>query len=606
VVTLLEVPPPGRRSAVLFDFDGTLSLIRRGWQQVMIDYIVDRLAQATGSQPDSFREEVRVWVAHLTGKQTVYQMLRLAEELRRRGIEPEDPLVYKREYHERLWQVIHRRIDDLAAGRARPDDWLLPGSRALLEALHERGLSLYLASGTDLEFVQREAQLLKIDHFFGAQIYGAIDDYRRFSKQIVIRRILEENRLSGPELVSFGDGYVEIEETRRFGGVAVGIASNEYTGHGLDPFKRERLVAAGAHLLAPNFLAPDDLLAATGIETAYRPPGAVFPVSAPDPAAGRYPRFDRSRLRLEPLSRREHLLDQSAILPLEDGPQPPSDPRLAELAQAMVAARRTGSAVILMAGAHLLRAGVVRYMIRLMEQDLITLVALNGAGPIHDFEMALIGATTESVGRYIREGRFGLWVETGRINEIVARSPGLGFGEALGREITLGTYPHRELSLLAAGWRLGMPVTVHIGIGYDIIHEHPNCDAAALGRASYEDFLVFAREVSRLEGGVLLNFGSAVMGPEVFLKALAMARNVAHQEGREIRRFTTAVFDLQDLGEAGGSEPPRDDPRYYFRPLKTLLVRTVRDGGRSCYFRGHHRETFPALFHAVQAARVSP
>ncbi len=603
MVTVLEFPPAGRRSAVLFDFDGTLSLIRRGWQQVMVDYITDRLAEATGEAPDRFREDVRAWVARLTGRQTIYQMLRLADELRHRGIEPEDPLVYKREYHERLWQVIRGRIDDLAAGRARPDDWLLPGARPFLRALHERGLALYLASGTDLEFVRREAQLLEIDHYFGAEIHGAIDDFRRFSKQIVIRRILEEHRLSGPELVSFGDGYVEIEETRRCGGVAVGIASNEFTGQGLDAFKRERLVAAGAHLLAPNFLALDDLLRLSGIDTAAPP--IAGPVSTGDPAAGRYPRFDRSRLRLEPLALREHLLDLSAVLPLQEPRGTFRDPRLEEVGEAIVRARRAGAAVILTAGAHLLRAGVVRYLIRLMEQDLITLVALNGAGPIHDFEMALIGATTESVGRYIRQGRFGLWRETGRINEIVARSPGLGFGEALGREIALGSYPHGELSLLAAGWRLGVPVTVHIGIGYDIIHEHPNCDASALGRASYEDFLIFAREVERLDAGVLLNFGTAVMGPEVFLKALSMARNVAHQDGRTIRGFTTAVFDLQDLGDAGGGEPPRDDPRYYFRPLKTLLVRTVQDGGRSYYFRGHHRETFPALYHAVQKAKGS-
>jgi hypothetical protein len=237
----------------------------------------------------------------------------------------------------------------------------------------------------------------------------------------------------------------------------------------------------------------------------------------------------------------------------------------------------------------------------MMEEGLITTLALNGAGPIHDFETALIGSTTESVGKYIREGQFGLWTETGRINEVVAGSPGLGFGEALGRELAEGDYPYSDLSVLAAGWRLGVPVTVHIGIGYDIIHEHPNCDAGALAQASYEDFLIFAEQVRSLEEGVLLSFGTAVMGPEVFLKALAMARNVAHQEGTSIRRFTTAVFDLVELAESADGEPPREDPKYYFRPLKTLLVRTVQDGGTGWYFRGRHRDTVPELYRAIRA-----
>jgi hypothetical protein len=223
---------------------------------------------------------------------------------------------------------------------------------------------------------------------------------------------------------------------------------------------------------------------------------------------------------------------------------------------------------------------------------------MNGAGPIHDFELALVGATTESVARYIQEGQFGLWRETGRINEAIQQSAreNIGLGEAVGRMVEKEAFPHREVSLLAAGYRLGIPVTAHIGIGYDIIHEHPNCDGAALGAASYHDFLVFAHTISKLEGGVLLNFGTAVMGPEVYLKALAMARNVAHQEGRSIRHFTTAVFDLLDLGSDLEHEAPKTDSRYYFRPYKTILVRTVADGGESFYIQGDHRATFTYLY----------
>jgi len=259
---------------------------------------------------------------------------------------------------------------------------------------------------------------------------------------------------------------------------------------------------------------------------------------------------------------------------------------------------------MLLMGAHVLRAGVARYLIDLMERGILSHIAMNGAGPIHDWEFALIGATTESVARYIQTGEFGLWEETGRMNDAIrtGASAGLGLGEALGRTILDGPFPHKDVSVLAAGVRLGIPITVHVGIGYDIIHEHSNCDGAALGQTSYQDFLVFAESVTRLEGGVLLNFGSAVMGPEVYLKALAMARNVAHQEGREIRHFATGVFDLVPLDTVTDREAPKSDPRYYYRPWKTILVRTVADGGASFYIQGDHRATVPSLYHAVLRA----
>ena len=283
--------------------------------------------------------------------------------------------------------------------------------------------------------------------------------------------------------------------------------------------------------------------------------------------------------------------------------RPPfAHPDLDTLARRVAAAHRRGRPVILMMGAHVIKVGLSRFIIDLLERGIISHVAMNGAGPIHDFELALIGASTESVARYIQEGQFGLWTETGRMHEaiIAGAGEGIGLGEAVGRMIEQEQFPHRDVSVLAAGYRLGVPVTAHIGIGYDIIHEHPNCDGAALGRASYHDFLVFAHTVSKLQGGVLLNFGTAVMGPEVYLKALSMARNVARQEGQQINQFTTAVFDLIDLGQSDiHTEAAKDDPRYYYRPYKTILVRTVQDGGESFYFRGDHRATFPALYRQV-------
>jgi hypothetical protein len=317
-----------------------------------------------------------------------------------------------------------------------------------------------------------------------------------------------------------------------------------------------------------------------------------------------FPAFDRSRLRIQPLAQRRHDLDLGCILPLNASLPEFRHVALPVLGQRLVDARRAGRARILLMGAHVLRAGVARYLIDLMERGLLSHVAMNGAGPIHDWEFALIGATTESVAQYIQTGEFGLWEETGRMNDVIRAGAqgGLGLGEALGRAILDGPFPHKDISVLAAGVRLGVPVTVHVGVGYDILHEHPNCDGAALGQTSYQDFLVLVQAVTSLEGGVVLNFGSAVMGPEVYLKALAMARNVAHQQGQVIRHFTTAVFDLIPLDDDPRRQAPKSDPRYYYRPWKTILVRTVADGGESFYVQGDHRLTVPHLYHEARQA----
>jgi len=313
-----------------------------------------------------------------------------------------------------------------------------------------------------------------------------------------------------------------------------------------------------------------------------------------------FPTFDRSRLQVQPLAKRQHDLDLSVILSLNDALGDFSHPAVPILGRRLVEARQARRARILLMGAHVLRAGVARFLIDMMERGLVDHIAMNGAGPIHDWEFALIGASTESVARYIQTGEFGLWEETGRMNDVIAAAArtNIGLGEALGREILDGAFPHKDMSVLAGGVRLGVPVTVHVGIGYDILHEHANCDGAALGQTSYQDFLIFAHSVSRLEGGVLLSLGSAVMGPEVYLKALAMARNVAHQEGRVIRHFTTGVFDLIPLEGDLRQQAPKGDPRYYYRPWKTILVRTVADGGESFYIQGDHRQTVPALYRA--------
>jgi hypothetical protein len=317
--------------------------------------------------------------------------------------------------------------------------------------------------------------------------------------------------------------------------------------------------------------------------------------------AGRYPEFDRSRLLTKPLDQRVNDLQRTWWLGLNAEVPTYENPQLAELARAIHGAKERGAARILMMGAHVFKAGMNLFLIDMLERGFFTHVAMNGAGAIHDYELARIGATTESVARYIKSGEFGLWQETGELNDWVSGAGEEGLGEHVGRRILESGFPYKDLSVLAAAYRLGVPVTVHVGIGYDILHEHPNFDGAAFGRASYRDFLIFAQGVTALEGGVLLNFGSAIMGPEVYLKALAMARNVAHQEGKRITDFTTAVFDLVPIAGDIHKELSKDDPGYYFRPHKTILVRTVADGGRSMYFCGDHRATFPALRKALLA-----
>ncbi|WP_320172146.1 hypothetical protein [Maridesulfovibrio sp.] len=268
----------------------------------------------------------------------------------------------------------------------------------------------------------------------------------------------------------------------------------------------------------------------------------------------------------------------------------------------LVKAREQERARVLMIGAHVLRSGVQEYLFDLMEQGLISCIAVNGACAIHDFEFAMHGRTTESVAKYISTGQFGLWTETGLLNDIVMEGArdGLGFGESVGRHIAASDYPHACKSLLGRAYELDIPVTVHIGIGYDIVHEHPNFDAAAAGKASYTDFLIFAAELEKLEGGVVMNFGSAIMAPEVYLKALSMVRNAAAAKGSEVCRFTTLVCDLHDLPHDVGLEAPRSSAQYYFRPWKTMLVRTVADGGRSYYVRGFHADTVPQLWTAFK------
>jgi phosphoglycolate phosphatase len=250
-----------RACVVLFDFDGTLSLIRTGWTEVMIPMMVEVLsALGTGEDTRELHAVVEEYVARLTGEQTIYQMIELAQQVELRGGEPEAPLTYKRVYHDRLMERIHYRREQLRHGKISPDRYLVPGTRGILEALKDRGLQLYCASGTDQVYTVEEAGLLDVARYFDGRIYGALEDYESFSKEILIQRIISSRGCRGEEILGFGDGYVEIKNVKDAGGVAVGVATDEPECQAINPWKRGRLVKVGADFIIPNFLCRDQLL----------------------------------------------------------------------------------------------------------------------------------------------------------------------------------------------------------------------------------------------------------------------------------------------------------------------------------------------------------
>lgn len=240
---------------VMFDFDGTLSLIREGWQKIMAALIIEMLRKTESTETD---EELSAFadnfVAETTGLQTIYQMIRLAGEIEARGAKPDDPLDYKHEFNRRLLAHIARRRELLRNGKISSAALSVPYAHDMLHALTSRGVTVYLASGTDLGYVREEASLLGIDTYFGEHIHGAVDDYKSFSKEIVIRRIIEENNITGDSFVGFGDGFVDMESVKAGGGTAVGVASDETgTTHAVDEWKRTRLSNAGADIIIPDY-----------------------------------------------------------------------------------------------------------------------------------------------------------------------------------------------------------------------------------------------------------------------------------------------------------------------------------------------------------------
>ena len=252
-----------RAKVALFDFDGTLSLIRAGWVGVMVPMMVEILAELkTAESEEDLRTLVDDFVARLTGEQTIYQMIELADQVKQRGGKPLAPLEYKSIYNDRLMQKIKHRREELRQGRVSSEQYLVPGARAFLENMKQRGLKLYCASGTDQAYTLEETRLLEVEQYFDGRIYGALDDYKSFSKEILIRKMVSSMECRGEELVGFGDGYVEIKNVKDAGGVAVGVATDEPECVAVDQWKRERLVKVGADFIVPNFLCREQLFKA--------------------------------------------------------------------------------------------------------------------------------------------------------------------------------------------------------------------------------------------------------------------------------------------------------------------------------------------------------
>jgi phosphoglycolate phosphatase-like HAD superfamily hydrolase len=263
---VLEIITPKKATharVALFDFDGTLSLIRAGWMEVMVPMMVEELlATRSGESEAQITEVVREFVGRLTGKQTIYQMIALVEEIEKRGGKADDPIVYKKRYLDLLQEMIKDRIAALESGSVDPDHYAVPGSRALLDGLKERGFKMYLASGTDQDYMRHEADLLGFSPYFDGGVFGALDDYKSFSKKILIERIISNAEFKGEEFLGFGDGYVEIENVHQVGGITVGVATDEPDCLKVDEWKRNRLVNVGADYIVPHYGERDTLFSA--------------------------------------------------------------------------------------------------------------------------------------------------------------------------------------------------------------------------------------------------------------------------------------------------------------------------------------------------------
>jgi hypothetical protein len=289
------------------------------------------------------------------------------------------------------------------------------------------------------------------------------------------------------------------------------------------------------------------------------------------------------------------------VTPHEDFVDPDFDTLIAKIYEA----RKNGRPVIWSMGAHVIKNRLSRYLIQLIKEGVITHIASNGAGSIHDFELAYLGGTSEDVPTAIEDGSFGMWEQTGAwMNEALRQGAalGLGYGESLGKYVAENPdrFPYREDCVLYQAYMNNIPATYHIALGTDIIHQHPSCDMSVTGACSGVDFKKMCASVAELDGGVFLNFGSAVIGAEVFLKALSVARNL----GYDTFHITTANFDLIDLGNYR-CKIGYEDPNYYYRPRKNIVNRPTSRGGFGWHFKGDHQITIPTLYDKLKEKKAN-
>lgn len=311
-----------------------------------------------------------------------------------------------------------------------------------------------------------------------------------------------------------------------------------------------------------------------------------------------YPAIDLRKVKTYPIRERQNLVKLSDLILPEHACPPFSYPEFDQVVERVLEARRNGRPVIWMMGGHVIKCGLGPLLIDLMRRGVVTHVAGNGSVSIHDLELAMIGETSEDVATSIEDGTFGMAQETGAAIHRALRQgvkDGLGYGEAVGRYIDEQAFPYREYSVQYQAYKLGIPMTVHVTVGADIIHQHPDCDFGILGAATGQDFKVFCASVANLENGVLLNFGSAVTGPEVFLKAVSITRNL----GYSVQGLTTANFDLMPLKGDYHASVPKDNPEYYYRPRKNVVNRPTSLKGHGFHIQGDHSQTVPNLHHAV-------
>ncbi len=591
--------------AIVCDFDGTFSTLRCGWEGVMKKMMLKYLP---GEE-----KWIDEFIGETTGIQTILQMKGFVAELKRRGLVDgrcprrcaallkqsnnrtieqsnnflSDPWFYKNEYNEMLMATVAKKRQDVIDGKVGREAYLVPGALHFLQCLKTHGVRIFFASGTDQADVRIEAAALGLDQYAEA-IEGALPKSVKCAKEAAIRRLVKQAGVKPCELAVVGDGKVEIALGKAIGARTIGLATNERDFSKLNREKSTRLKKAGAGLVAGDFTDLHPLLDYLGLD--------------------RNPDFSFEKIRTYDFHDRHNLVTIESML--RPGVDPvPEWPRrktkkdyadqqadFAELVDRVAMSRRNARPVIFSMGAHVIKNNLSLYLIDLMEKGVFTHISGNGACSIHDFELAALGGTSEDVPTAIEDGSFGMWEQTGGwMNEAIQRGvkAGYGYGESIARYIDANKrkFPYREQCVAYMAWKFGVPATYHIAMGTDIIHQHPSVDFGAIGLATGRDFHTMVNAVAQLDGGCYLNFGSGVIGPEVFLKALSISRNLGHPTFR----ITTGNFDLKPLGDYR-CKIGYADPNYYYRPRKNIVNRPVSCGGKGWHFEGDHKETIPNLW----------